>query len=323
MNEKILCVDDEPEILQGFARTLGRKYTLECAVGGVEALALMASTGPYAVVVSDMHMPGLDGIAFLTKAKALAPDTIRIMLTGAHEKTAVQAVNQAHVFRFLSKPCSPEALELAVESALGQHRLIMAERALLSNTLTAAIKIFVDVLATVRPVAFGRTNRVREIVRRLAKDMIPNQLWRAELAAMLSQMGCLKIPEGVLANAYQRKWLPKNQLDEYEQHPVEGSQLVASVPRLEDVAQIILQQNKSFDGTGFPNDGISGEAIPIEARILKVALDFDSLLHSGVSAAQALTEMGKSQGTYDRVVLASLTSSLAKEAVRRVEALAG
>src|SRR5688500_1702397 len=114
MAEKILYVDDEPQILQGFTRQFGRKYTVDCAPGGVEGLHMMATQGPYAVVLSDMHMPGLDGIAFLAKAKELSPDTVRMMLTGANEKTAAQALNQGQIYRFLSKPCSPETLELAI-----------------------------------------------------------------------------------------------------------------------------------------------------------------------------------------------------------------
>jgi response regulator RpfG family c-di-GMP phosphodiesterase len=317
MAEKLLYVDDEPEMLTGFTRQFGRKYTVDCAPGGVEALRMIAAQGPYALILSDMQMPVMDGIAFLEKAKEVAPDTVRLMLTGAHEKTAAQAINKGQIFRFLSKPCPPETLELAIESALGQYRLVMSERAMLSNTLTATIKVFVDLLATVRPVAFGRTQRVRELVRLLAKELIPRQLWRAELAAMLSQMGCLSIPEDVLAKAYQRKWLPKSQLDKYQHHPVEGRNLVANVPRLEEVAEIILQQDKGFDGTGFPNDNTSGEKIPMEARILKVALDFDSLKQSGINARQALGEMGKRPEIYDKVVLSALMNSM-----QRAEALA-
>jgi HD-GYP domain-containing protein (c-di-GMP phosphodiesterase class II) len=213
-------------------------------------------------------------------------------------------------------------LEPAIEAALGQYRVIQAERAMLANTLTGAIKILTDVLASVRPVAIGRTNRVRDLVRRLAKDLPPAQLWRAELAALLSQVGSMSIPEDVLAKAYQRKWLSKSEQTPYEEHPLTGQQLVANVPRLEEVAEIILQQNKCFDGTGFPNDGVAGDAIPMEARILKVALDYDSLLQSGVGTTQALSEMAKNKGTYDRTVLASLVKSIGVQAVQRVHSLA-
>ena len=89
MLEKILCVDDEPNILQAYQRSLRKDFQIDTADGGEQALALMASAGPYAVIVSDMRMPGMDGVQFLTSARALAPETVRIMLTGnADQKTA-------------------------------------------------------------------------------------------------------------------------------------------------------------------------------------------------------------------------------------------
>ena len=319
--EKILFVDDEPNVLDGYRRQLGKKYTIECAVGGEEALALMPTQGPYAVVVSDMRMLGMDGVRFLSEVRKLTPDTIRMMLTGADHETAIQAVNEGNVFRFLCKPCPPELLELSLDAALVQYRLVTAERALLSSTLTGAVKILTDVLSAVRPVAFGRTDRVRDIVRRLAKELIPGQLWRAELAAMLSQMGCVSIPEDLLSKAYSGKRLDAGEASLYQEHPLSGHNLVKHVPRLEQVAEIILQQEKHFDGTGFPNDNVAGEQIPIEARILKVALDFDSLIQIGVSMSDALGEMSSRNGFYDRAVLEVLKRWVAREAVRSIMAV--
>jgi DNA-binding NtrC family response regulator len=100
MAEKILLVDDEPNVLDGYRRTLGREFALETAVGGQEALALLAEKGPYAVVVSDMRMPGMDGIQLLSRIKSASPDTIRVMLTGhADTETAINAINEGSIFR--------------------------------------------------------------------------------------------------------------------------------------------------------------------------------------------------------------------------------
>jgi HD-GYP domain-containing protein (c-di-GMP phosphodiesterase class II) len=242
------------------------------------------------------------------------------MLTGADHKTAIEAVNEGHVFRFLTKPCPQETLELALEGALLQYRLVTAERALLSGTLMGAVKILTDVLSTVRPVAFGRTERVRILVRRLSKELIPDRLWQAELAAMLSQVGCVAIPEELLARAYAGGPLSRAEARLYEGHPQVGHKLVAHVPRLQQVAEIILQQNKQFDGGGTPEDGVSGEGIPMEARILKVALDFDSLTSRGLSLRHALAEMSSRKTAYDKPVLDVLKRQIALEAARSVMA---
>src|SRR5438876_3981097 len=102
MSKKILCVDDEPNILQAYQRSLRKQFAIDTALGGAQALELIASQGPYAVIVADMQMPGMNGIEFLIQAAQKTPDTVRIMLTGnADQKTAVEAGNKGHVFQFL------------------------------------------------------------------------------------------------------------------------------------------------------------------------------------------------------------------------------
>jgi len=140
MSVKILCVDDESNVLEAYQRNLRKRFTIDTALGGEPALALIASQGPYAVIVTDMQMPGMDGVEFLTRAQQKAPDTVRLMLTGnADQKTAVEAVNKGHVFQFLNKPCPPEMLAVALENGIKQYRLITAEREVLEYTLNGSI----------------------------------------------------------------------------------------------------------------------------------------------------------------------------------------
>ncbi len=111
MAEKILLVDDDSNVLDGYRRSLRGEFLLETALGGEEALNLATVNGPYAVVISDMRMPRMDGIQLLSRIKALSPDTIRVMLTGnADTETAVNAINEGSIFRFLNKPCSKEVM---------------------------------------------------------------------------------------------------------------------------------------------------------------------------------------------------------------------
>lgn len=128
MKEKILCVDDDPNILQAYQRSLRREFEIEVAKGGKEGLEVIASQGPFAVVVSDMRMPGMDGIQFLSKVREQTPNTVRIMLTGhADRQTAIDAVNQGNIFRFLTKPCSPEILAKSLEEGIQQYQLLKAK----------------------------------------------------------------------------------------------------------------------------------------------------------------------------------------------------
>src|SRR6201999_3375578 len=103
MAEKILLVDDDSNILDGYRRSLGREFDLDTALSGQSALVLAAEKGPFAVVVSDMRMPGMDGVELLTAFRSKWPDTVRVMLTGnADRDTAVHAINEGSIFRFLN-----------------------------------------------------------------------------------------------------------------------------------------------------------------------------------------------------------------------------
>src|SRR5271166_1840286 len=100
MVEKILFVDDDANLLASFQRNLRQKFSVEIAEGGECALQTIAERGPFAVVVADRQMPGMDGIQFLTLVRERAPDTVRIMLTGnADLEGTIRVVNQGNIFR--------------------------------------------------------------------------------------------------------------------------------------------------------------------------------------------------------------------------------
>ena len=162
MNEQILFVDDDQRILDAFRRQLGERYAVHTAVGPEEGLQAISKAGPYAVVVSDMRMPGMDGIAFLKRVRSQSPCSVRVMLTGhADLATAVEAVNEGNIFRFLSKPCRPDVMSSVLDSAIEQYRLQTLERDLLEKTLRGSINVLTEILSLVNPVAFGRASRVR------------------------------------------------------------------------------------------------------------------------------------------------------------------
>jgi DNA-binding NtrC family response regulator len=119
MLKKILFVDDDENLLAGFQRSYRNRYEFDTAMGGEEALSRIKAAGPYALLIVDMNMPGMNGIQLLERSMIMAPETVRVMLTGnADQQTAVNAVNRGAVYRFLNKPCPPEVLIPVIESAL-------------------------------------------------------------------------------------------------------------------------------------------------------------------------------------------------------------
>ena len=190
MDEKILCVDDELNLLLSLQRQLRKQFHIDSALGPEKALAAIEREAPYAVVVSDLQMPGMNGLELLARVKELSPESVRIMLTGqADLETAIAAVNQGNIFRFLTKPCSAEELAHTLTAALEQHRLVTAERNLLENTLHASVKVLTEVLSLVHPAAFSRASRIHRYVRHMAAVRKLPDAWQFEVAALLSQVG--------------------------------------------------------------------------------------------------------------------------------------
>lgn len=304
MNRKILCVDDDPNILQGYRRILRRDFDIEIAEGGEEAMAAISREQNFAVIVSDMRMPGMNGVEFLARCKELAPDAVRIMLTGdAEQKTAMDAVNEGTIFRFLTKPCSPEMLAKALRAGLEQHRLITAEKELLEETLGNSIQVLIDVLAMVNSTAFSRATRVKRLAHEIAVRLGLQNIWEIELAALLSQIGCVSVPENILRKISSCRQLTIEELNLYQSHPQIGHDLIAQIPRMEIVAAIIAHQNLRSSDYEQPEYELVGPITKMCAQILKVVLDFDRLIESGNSADEAAEILEERDGWYDPLTL--------------------
>ncbi len=299
MNEKILCVDDEPNVLEGYQRNLRKQFCIEVASGGEQGLTMIASQGPYAVVVSDLRMPGMDGIQFLTQVKERSPDTVRLMLTGqADMNAAVAAVNEGNIFRFLTKPCQSDTLAKVLEASVAQHRLIIAERELLEKTLSGSIKLLTEILSLVNPVAFSRASRIRRYVRHMATKLNVPKIWQFDLASMLSQIGCITVPPDTLDKIYSGRALTNDEKEMFASHPVVGRNLLANIPRLEPVAHMIERQQETYVRIKSALGHTQEDLITLGAQMLKIAIDFDQLITRGIAYKTALDQM-RAQDKYN------------------------
>lgn len=152
MNKKILCVDDEESILRGFRLNLRNKFDIHLASDGQEGLDLFEREGGFAVVLSDMRMPRMNGAEMLAAIKKVNPEVVTVLLTGYTDfESAMAAVNEGNVFRMLSKPCPPETLNKVLNDAVEQHDLICSKRILLDQTLRGAVDALAQSLATSQP----------------------------------------------------------------------------------------------------------------------------------------------------------------------------
>lgn len=301
---RILLVDDDVNLLAAFQRTLRRIFDFDTAPGGAEALDFIRTKGPYAVIVADMRMPLMDGIELLERVRVLAPDTVRVMLTGnADQQTAVDAVNRGQIFRFLNKPCPPELLQEALQSALQRHEFELRERALLEDTLAGGVRLMAEVLGAVAPEALGHGQRLRDSARLFCAFLRAPGSWAIEIAAQLSGLGYATVPPSVSRKFGSGIDFTEEERVVVRRVPRVGHDLLVNIPRLEEVARIVLYQHQRYDGGGYPGDGIAGDALPLGARILRILHDRLELESDGIVKQAACDALRQHPGAHDPELL--------------------
>jgi len=292
---RILCVDDEPDILESMRDNLRRSFDVTTAVGPTEGLEALATKGPFAVVVSDMRMPVMNGATFLAEVHREAPDTVRMLLTGYTDlESAVAAVNQGQIFRFLTKPCAQDALLQALVAGVRQHRLVTAERQLLEETVRGSIKALTDVLALVDAEAFGRASRLKRLAGELAEAAGYRRVWEVETAALLSQIGCSTLPPETARRYYLGESLTSAEQALVDRLPVIAERLIREIPRLEPICAILTDVNRPFSAAPTPG-----------ARILRIVQDYDILETQQAAPDLALAMLRGRNGAYDPDFLAA------------------
>lgn len=247
---------------------------------------------------------------------------MRILLTGqSNLDSAIAAVNHGQVFRFLTKPCSPQNLLAAIQAAAEQHRLITAERELLEKTLRGSIKALIEILSLTNPLAFGRAMRLKQHGADLAQGLGISLPWQIEVAAMLSQIGCVTLPAATNEKLYYGKPLSSDEIELTQRLPALSLQLLESIPRLDEVRAILQAQEHNFDGAGAPSRAPQGEAIPLGARILKLVIDYDTLDAAGIDPGVALGTLQGRKGRYDPKlldVLARMKTKVASQGLSEI-----
>lgn len=303
---RILFVDDDPLALEGLSRSVYREFKADIAEGPEAGLEKIKNDGPYIVVVSDMRMPVMDGAEFLSRVRTRAPEVIRVMLTGyADMEAAMRAVNEGRIFRFLNKPVAAEDLTRTLRACVAQYDLMHREKELLEKTLAGVVRVLSEVLHLANPVAFNKGNRICQYVRHIAGKLCPTDIWQYEIAAMLSELGCLTLTSDLLEAIHAGGPLTPENENRYLQHPQIAHDLLARIPRLELVADMILQQND------VPTD-LSRSLSPEEecvrrgAQMLRVSLAFDRVLSKGSERQEALVALTREPTAYDPEMLAAL-----------------
>lgn len=329
---RILCVDDEQNILSSLRRLFRPVgYEMFLVTSAAEGLQVM-ETQPIDLIISDMRMPQMDGAEFLKQVAQRWPDTVRILLTGYSDlQSTVTAINQGHIYRYVSKPWEDNDLKLAVQHAL-EAKFLTEERARLQeltesqnralavlNTsldakvkartaeleqmmdmlelahedlkknYTASIRVFAKLVDMREGILAGHSLRVADLAKKIAVHMEMEELSVREIlfAGLLHDLGKLGWNEQLIGKAFNS--LTAEERQKAMTHPVVGQAVLMALDHLHGAALLIRHHHERFDGKGYP-DGLAGDAIPLGARILSVANDYDAL-QIGTLVTQRLSKI--------------------------------
>ncbi|WP_018409795.1 HD domain-containing phosphohydrolase [Methyloversatilis thermotolerans] len=355
----VLCVDDERGILSSLRRLLRPLgHQVHVAESAAEALGLLETT-PVDLVISDMRMPEMDGAEFLARVRARWPQPVRVLLTGYSDlSSTIDAINRGEIHRFVSKPWDDEHLLSVVRDGLSRRmlerereqlrrrieeqnqellqmnvlleekveartaELALANDHLKQNFLTS-IKVFSNLIEIRHPVLKGHSRRVSELARTMARllNLPQAQINEVFAASLLHDIGKIGLSDEVIAQPSDR--LVGEPLKAWRAHAALGESALLALDSLRASARIIRHHHERYDGKGFP-DGLQGEAIPLGARILAVANDFDSYMHGLVcgtrhSEDESFDYIARGRGSrYDAAVVEALSAALAEEANARL-----
>lgn len=351
----VLCVDDEPNILAAIRRVFrGTGYRVLVAEGGQQALQLLGSE-PVHLVISDMRMPVMDGAQLLEQVRQQWPAVTRMLLTGYADVTStIAAINRGEIFRYITKPWNEDELLLAAREALERQALLhekarlervvarhngeltrlnasleqqVAERteqlssanARLSKNYLSSIKSFSNLIELRGGLMAGHSRRVAELARRIGALMKlpPADVQDIFVAGLLHDIGQVGLSDALLACPVPR--MTAEDKAQYVKHPTLGEQALMALDDMQRVAMIVRSHHERHDGKGFP-EGLSGDAIPVGARILALAETFDDLqtghLARGamsVADARMLIERGRDTQFEASVVEAFLEATRVPE----------
>jgi len=304
---RVLCVDDEPRVVEGLVLHLRKDFEVHTALNGEQALQKLRAIGGAAVVVSDMRMPVMDGATLLNRVMASFPQTTRILLTGeAGRDVAVNAVNKGQIFRFLTKPCPPDQLRAAVEAGVIQFRLVNAEREMLQDTVLGCIKALVDVLAIANPVAFGRATRVKRMSVEFADAIEARNFWQLEAAALLSQIGYLSLSAELVNKLYYGESLSREEAELASGVPSVAIKLLEHIPRLEPVMQILAALQYTDQQLAPLGEGTIG----LGARLLGMVLEYDAMTTRGQSPEACMNALRDRRARFGAALIEKFATHL-------------
>lgn len=352
----ILFIDDNMDLIQQLAQHFFTKYNVVTAQSGEEGLKIIRKQGPFAAVICNIKMPGMDGVTFLYKVRKLSPNTRRIVMSSvAEHESLIRAINKARVYHFVQKPCPTLMLEMIIDKAVDRYRFISAQRDIIDKTIASVTKAYRDILAMTNPVAYSRSSRVASIVGQLAKNLELKNEWIYEYAGMLSQVGCVRIPEETMEKVFTNQQLTSIDQKLFSEYPRWSYELIKDLPKMGIVSEMILHQQDDFEGPALieapklsdedkeaikngdmeepePFDPYAPENLihlgdlslrppqDVGAELLRVAVDFETFISSGHDIEGAIEALKLRNGStvYNPLIINALKNVTLPEVQKKI-----
>jgi CheY-like chemotaxis protein len=310
---RVLFVDDQAEVLENLQIHVSEICDPMVAQTAEEGLEIFKEHGPFTIVVSDQALPGMNGADFLAMVNRRDPYCSTMLLTGhGAYSDAMQAVNDGHVFRLLDKPYSPQALRDAIQAGIRQRQLVESEKILLQETLVGAVNALTETLATVKPLFFGRAQRVKRLAGEMARYLNFPHVWQVETAAVFSQLASITLPEEEAENVFQRKRLVPKVEKLVRKFPEVIDHLLGNIPRLEEVREILdcLMVNEE------PYRADDKTLVFQAYEILRAALEYDYIETEGHDSEIALATLKGGKKAFQPEAVEAMSQLLHKSKTR-------
>ena len=317
----VLVVDDEEPIRNALKKFLAQQqYEVYAAGSGDEALEQLRRH-KIALMLCDIRMPGTSGIDLVPQALEIEPELAILMLTAVNDATSAALCMQRGALDYLTKPIELADLGRAVQRALKRREMLLENRQLnewLKEEVTArtaelqrermkaerisvaTLEALVNALEAKDPYMRGHSARVADLSATIAHEMaLPEERVEAtRVAGRLHDIGKIGTRETVMNK---QGPLTADEFDHVKQHVIIGSQILAPLTHLGPVTGAVRSHHERWDGTGYP-DGLRGEEIPVEGRVIAAAEVYDALTTSRpyqekMTPEQAVERMSDLAGT--------------------------
>ena len=310
---KVLFVDDQAKVLDDLKVIVAEVCEAHVALNAEEGLKIFESEGPFTIVASDQNLPGMNGSEFLAMVNRRDPYCSTMLVTGhADYHDAMRAVNNGHVFRLLDKPYAEQDLLDAIQAGTRQRQLIESEQVLLQETLVGAVNALTETLATVKPLFFGRAQRIKRLSGEIARYLKFPHVWQVESAAVFSQMASITLPEEEAENVFLRKKLRPQIVELVKKFPQVIDHLLGNIPRLDEVREII----DCLMGNPLPYENKAKMEVYQAYRIIDAALEYDYMETEGHESEVILGTLRGGEKKFDKDVIEAMSKLLHKSKTR-------